>query len=362
MEPSPPSPLLQVEGLSKYFPVSRGVLFRREVGVARAVDGVTFTIPSGTSFGLVGESGCGKSTIGRMMVRLLTPTGGRVLFEGQDIAAIHGSDLHAMRRHVQMIFQDPFGSLDPRMRVGDIIAEPMDNHGLYRGAARQKRVDELLGVVGLASYHARRYPHQFSGGQRQRIGIARALAVNPKFVVLDEPVSALDVSVQAQVLNLLQDLQAEFQLTYLFIAHTLSVVEHVSHTVGVMYLGKLVEVAESATLYKTPQHPYTRALMSSTPATHPRLRRERITLTGEVPSPLNPPSGCRFRTRCPLAVDMCAQVEPPLKPLLGTQHLVACHVVHGDAVSNHSGPPQPALPMRGPAINSTRPQPVPPSA
>ncbi len=362
MEPSQPSPLLQVEGLSKYFPVSRGVLFRREVGVARAVDGVTFTIPSGTSFGLVGESGCGKSTIGRMMVRLLTPTGGRVLFEGQDIAAIQGGDLHAMRRHVQMIFQDPFGSLDPRMRVGDIIAEPMDNHGLYRGPARQKRVDELLGVVGLASYHARRYPHQFSGGQRQRIGIARALAVNPKFVVLDEPVSALDVSVQAQVLNLLQDLQAEFQLTYLFIAHNLSVVEHVSHTVGVMYLGKLVEVAESATLYKTPQHPYTRALMSSTPATHPRLRRERITLTGEVPSPLNPPSGCRFRTRCPLAVDMCAQVEPPLKPLLGTQHLVACHVVHGDAVSNHSGPPQPALPMRGPAINATRPQPVPPSA
>jgi oligopeptide/dipeptide ABC transporter ATP-binding protein len=325
-------PLIATEGLTKHFPVSRGVLFRRRVGVAQAVDGVSFAIAAGHSFGLVGESGCGKSTVGRLIVRLLAPTQGRVLFEGRDITTVTGHELRALRRQMQIIFQDPFGSLDPRMRVGDIIAEPMDNHGLYSGRDRERRVHQLLEVVGLASYHARRYPHQFSGGQRQRIGIARALSVNPKLVVLDEPVSALDVSVQAQVLNLLRDLQAEFKLTYVFIAHNLAVVEHVSHTVGVMYLGKIVEIAERSDLYRAPRHPYTRALLSSMPAAHPRQRRERILLKGEVPSPLNPPSGCRFRTRCPWAVEICARVEPALKPVAGTTtQRVACHVVHGDA-------------------------------
>ena len=324
-------PLLEVQGLTKHFPVSHGVFLRRKTALARAVDDVSFAISSGTTLGLVGESGCGKTTTGRMVVRLLTPTAGRVHFAGRDVTAVRGEELRKLRSDVQIIFQDPFGSLNPRMRVGDIIAEPMDNHGLYRGKDRDRRVRELLELVGLASHHAGRLPHQFSGGQRQRIGVARAISVNPRFIVLDEPVSALDVSIQAQVLNLLADLQKQLSLTYLFIAHNLSVVQHVSHTLGVMYLGKLVEMADSKDIYRSPQHPYTRALLSSMPADHPRRRRERILLTGEVPSPLNPPSGCRFRTRCPLAVAACAELEPLLKPLPGTTHRVACHVVHGDA-------------------------------
>ena len=316
--------LLRVEDVYKYFPIGG-------VGgdVVRAVDGVSLEVRRGETLGLVGESGCGKSTLARVITQLHTVTSGRVVFEGQDLTQMGGAKLRRMRRNVQMIFQDPFASLDPRMTVGDIIAEPMDNFGIARGAARHKRVQELLRVVGLNPNFTNRYPHEFSGGQRQRIGIARALAPNPSFIVCDEPVSALDVSIQAQIINLLQDLQREFQLTYLFIAHDLAVVRHLSDRIAVMYLGKVVEVADRADIYDVPQHPYTRALLSSIPVPDPAVERDRepIAIKGEIPSPVNPPSGCRFHTRCPIArvPGICSEEEPLLEPHGRPDQRAACH-------------------------------------
>ncbi|WP_324715513.1 dipeptide ABC transporter ATP-binding protein [Carboxydochorda subterranea] len=317
--------LLEVKGLVKHFPISRGIIFSRQVGAVKAVDGIDFFIRRGETLGLVGESGCGKSTTGRLVLRLLEPTRGEVYFEGQNIFHLGREPMRRLRRQMQIIFQDPYASLNPRMTVGDIIGEPLVIHGIAKGPAKERRVRELLEVVGLAAMHARRYPHEFSGGQRQRIGIARALAVNPKLIVADEPVSALDVSIQAQVINLLQDLQKEFGLTYLFIAHDLSVVKHISNRVAVMYLGKIVELADKTELFDDPLHPYTQALMSAIPIPDPTVRRERIILQGDVPSPVNPPSGCRFHTRCPLAEEICRVQEPPFVDL-GNHHYVACHL------------------------------------
>jgi oligopeptide/dipeptide ABC transporter ATP-binding protein len=317
--------LLVVQDLKKYFPVRSGLLQRVTANV-KAVDGVSFRIREGETFGLVGESGCGKTTVGRSVLRLIPATGGSVLFQGEDVFTKRGADLKALRRNMQIIFQDPYSSLDPRMPVGDIIAEGLQIHGIGKGKERQEIVQAMLNKVGLNPYHARRYPHEFSGGQRQRIGIARALALRPKFIVCDEPVSALDVSIQSQVLNLLNDLQKEFGLTYLFIAHNLSVVEHISNRVGVMYLGQMAELASREELFRNPLHPYTQALMSAIPIPNPRLKRQRIVLTGDVPSPLNPPTGCRFHPRCPLAVDVCKQVVPTFEQK-APDHWVACHLV-----------------------------------
>jgi peptide/nickel transport system ATP-binding protein/oligopeptide transport system ATP-binding protein len=326
--------LLVVENLKTYFPIRAG-LFQRVVANVKALDGVSFKVREGETFGLVGESGCGKTTAARTILRLQKATEGSVFFDGEDVFAKRGSELKALRRNMQIVFQDPYASLDPRMPVGEIIAEGLLIQGMRNASERNDIVQEMLDKVGLNPYHAHRYPHEFSGGQRQRIGIARALSLRPRFIVCDEPVSALDVSIQSQILNLLRGLQKEFGFTYLFVAHDLSVVEHISDRVGVMYLGKLVEVSPREDLYRNPLHPYTKALLSSIPVADPRRKRERIVLKGEVPSPVNPPSGCRFHPRCPIAVDICSKVEPVLEEKR-PDHLVACHLV--DAV----GAPTPA--------------------
>ena len=317
--------LIEVRNLTKHFPAGAG-LFGVQGSAVKAVDGVSFNIRRGETFGLVGESGCGKSTTGRCILRLIEPTSGEVSFQGHNLLSVGSDEMRRLRRDMQIIFQDPYSSLNPRMRVGQIIEEPLIIHRIADRRRRRDRVSELLGLVGLEADHARRYPHEFSGGQRQRIGIARALALDPKFIVCDEPVSALDVSVQAQVVNLLQDLQERLGLTYLFISHGLSVVEHISTRVGIMYLGKLVEVASSEEIFHNPLHPYTRALLSAIPNPDPDHRRERLPLAGDIPTAIDPPSGCRFRTRCPIAEPRCADEEPQLVEV-GRDHLVACMVV-----------------------------------
>lgn len=318
--------LIKITHLKKYFPIRKG-LFSKVVGYVKAVDDVSFTIRHGETLGLVGESGCGKTTTGRCLLRLIEPTGGDVHFENQSVLSLKSSDLRAIRRRMQIIFQDPYSSLNPRITVGSMLEEALVIHKLYPDRESiKKRVKELLEIVGLSARHIRRYPHEFSGGQRQRIGIARALAVNPQFIVCDEPVSALDVSIQAQIINLLQDLQKEFELTYLFIAHDLSVVKHISNRVAVMYLGKIVEITESKRLYQNPLHPYTKALLSSIPIPDPNIKRERILLVGDVPSPANPPSGCHFHPRCPFAQEQCKQKDPILTEI-ESDHFVSCHLV-----------------------------------
>jgi oligopeptide transport system ATP-binding protein len=319
--------LLEVDDLYMHFPLTQGILFQRKVGAVQAVDGLTFDVFKGETLGLVGESGCGKSTTGRAILQLYKPTAGAVRFDGRDLTKLDGGEMRKMRRHLQMIFQDPYASLNPRMTVGSIISEPMQIHNLVPKGKRNERVQELLQTVGLNPYFANRYPHEFSGGQRQRIGVARALAADPDFIVADEPVSALDVSIQAQIINLLEELQEQFGLTYLFIAHDLSVVRHISDRVAVMYLGKMVELADRNSIYDDPLHPYTKALLSAVPVPDPVIekKRERIILTGDVPSPINPPSGCHFHTRCPYAMDVCKQVEPIFVDQ-GGGHYVACHL------------------------------------
>lgn len=320
-------PILQVRDLVKHFPVTQGVLFKRTIGHVRAVDGVSFDLNRGETLGVVGESGCGKSTLAQVLMRLEKPTSGTALFEGRDMFKMRGAELRKLRRDLQIVLQDPYTSLNPRRTVGDIIGEPFEIHPeVAPKGERRRKVQELLEVVGLNPEHIQRYPHQFSGGQRQRIGIARALALRPKVIICDEPVSALDVSIQAQVMNLLGDLQQEFGLSYVFIAHDLGVVRHLSDRVAVMYLGKIVEIGSDEQIYEHPQHPYTQALLSSVPVPDPTLRgkREIIRLTGDVPSPANPPSGCRFRTRCWKAQDICAEKVPELRVRLG-DHPSACH-------------------------------------
>lgn len=317
--------LLRVRDLTKHFPITKGIIFSRQVGAVQAVDRVSFSIRRGETLGLVGESGCGKTTTGRLILRLIEATSGQIIFEGKDVRSLPKDKLRELRKDLQIIFQDPYASLNPRMAVGDIIGEPLDIHRLARGKERLKRIGELLDVVGLSKSHAKRFPHEFSGGQRQRIGIACALAVSPKLIVCDEPVSALDVSIQAQVINLLQDLQKEFGLTYLFIAHDLSVVKHISDRVAVMYLGRIVEITSKRELYRNPRHPYTQALLSAIPIADPSVEKERTILAGDVPSPINPPTGCRFHTRCPRVQDICREQEPELVEL-GEGHSAACHL------------------------------------
>ncbi len=319
--------LVVVKDLQKHFPVRSGI-FRRVTDRVRAVDGVSFAIKHGECLGLVGESGCGKTTVGRTILRLIEPTAGTVTFNGMDVADAGAKTLKALRKQMQIIFQDPYSSLDPRIPIGESVGEGLLIHGMGDARERYAVVLEMLQRVGLEEYHARRYPHEFSGGQRQRIGIARALSLKPRFIVCDEPVSALDVSIQSQVLNLLRDLQREFGLTYLFIAHNLSVVEHISDRVAVMYLGKMAELTTREELFRNPLHPYTQALMSAIPIPDPAVKRERIILKGDVPSPLHPPSGCRFHTRCPRAFDPCSAEEPAFHDA-GGGHFVACHLVNG---------------------------------
>jgi oligopeptide/dipeptide ABC transporter ATP-binding protein len=389
--PKPTRPLVEVNNLKKYFPIKKGIL-SRTVGHVKAVDDVSFHVGHGETLGLVGESGCGKTTVGRSILRLIEPSAGEVLFEGQDVLGLSGSALRAARRSMQIIFQDPYSSLNPRMTVEGIVGEALTVHGIAKGAERRKRVEDLLVRVGLSKRHIGRYPHEFSGGQRQRIGIARALALAPKFIVCDEPVSALDVSIQAQILNLLMDLQKELGLSYLFIAHDLAVVEHIqaqilnllmdlqkelglsylfiahdlavvehiSSRVAVMYLGKIVEEARSETLYENPLHPYTRALLSAVPIPDPLRKRDRILLPGDIPSPVNPPSGCRFHTRCWLAEERC-KVEVPLMRQAQDGHLVACHLVDtAKAELVKDGKTIPPVPMR--RLQLARPAPTPPPA
>ncbi len=318
--------LLEVKNLTMYFPISQGIIIQRHVGDVKAVDGLNFFVRRGETLGLVGESGCGKSTTGRSILQLYRPTRGEVMYEGSDLCKMKGETLRRMRRKMQMIFQDPYASLNPRMTVGSIIGEPMEIHNLAKGKEKQEKVQRLLETVGLNPYMANRYPHEFSGGQRQRVGVARALAVEPEFIVCDEPISALDVSIQAQIINLLEQLQQQFNLTYLFIAHDLSVVRHISDRVAVMYLGRIVELTTRDELYFNPLHPYTKALLSAVPIPDPTVesKRERIILTGDVPSPVNPPSGCHFHTRCPMVIDICKEVDPEFRDK-GGQHWVACH-------------------------------------
>ncbi len=318
--------ILKVDDLKMHFPITRGIIFQRQVGAIKAVDGLNFDLYQGETLGLVGESGCGKSTTGRAILQLYRPTGGHVIFEGKDLTKTSGEELRKTRRRMQMIFQDPYASLNPRMTVGSIIGEPLEVHNIGSSKKeRQDRVQELLKTVGLNPYFVNRYPHEFSGGQRQRIGIARALAVNPAFIVCDEPISALDVSIQAQVINLLEDLQDELGLTYLFIAHDLSVVRHISDRIAVMYLGKIVELSNRDELYDKPMHPYTQALLSAVPIPDPQIegKRQRIILEGDVPSPANPPKGCHFSTRCPRVMNVCREKEPPFKDY-GAGHYAAC--------------------------------------
>jgi oligopeptide transport system ATP-binding protein len=317
--------LLNIENLKMWFPITQGIVIQRHVGDIKAVDGISFFIRHGETLGLVGESGCGKSTTGRAILQLYRPTAGDVYFEGENLCQLKGEKLRRMRRKMQMIFQDPYASLNPRMTVGNIIGEPLEVHNILKGKALKERVQELLQVVGLNPYFINRYPHEFSGGQRQRIGVARSLAVNPSFIICDEPISALDVSIQAQIINLLEELQEQFGLTYLFIAHDLSVVRHISDRVAVMYLGKIVELTDRYTLYNDPKHPYTQALLSAVPIPDPFVEEERrrIILEGDVPSPANPPKGCNFSTRCPVVMDICKESEPEFKDI-GGEHWVAC--------------------------------------
>lgn len=317
-------PILEVKDLKKYFPIRGGIL-SRIIGQVLAVDGVSFSIHGGETLGLVGESGCGKTTVGKTVLKLIEPTAGEIRLKSKDITQLSGSELRSARREMQMIFQDPYSSLNPRMSAGEIVGEPLENYGIAKGREKKERAEALLNRVGFRREHIAKHPHEFSGGQRQRIGIARAVALNPSLIVADEPVSALDVSIQAQVINIMMDLQEEYRLTYLFISHDLAVVKHISHRIAVMYVGKIVELAAKETLFATPLHPYTEALLSAVPIPNPKAERESIILEGDVPSPINPPSGCRFHTRCPYVEDRCRMQEPPFKEVQ-QGHSVACHL------------------------------------